>query len=74
LAAAKAQSYDFIFADPPYSLPQLSQVPELVINENLLRDEGVFVMEHSGENDFSRLPFFSQRRTYGSVNFSIFVK
>jgi 16S rRNA (guanine(966)-N(2))-methyltransferase RsmD len=74
LTSAKAQSYDFIFADPPYSLPQLSQVPELVINKNLLRDEGVFVMEHSEENDFSCLPFFSQRRVYGAVNFSIFVK
>jgi len=74
LATAKEQSYDFIFADPPYSLPQLSQVPETVINKNLLRDEGVFVMEHSKENDFSHLPFLNQKRVYGSVNFSIFVK
>jgi 16S rRNA (guanine(966)-N(2))-methyltransferase RsmD len=74
LATAPEQSYDFIFADPPYSLPQLSQIPETVLNRNLLRDEGVFVMEHSGNNDFSHLPFFNQRRIYGSVNFSIFVK
>jgi 16S rRNA (guanine(966)-N(2))-methyltransferase RsmD len=74
LATAQEQSYDFIFADPPYSLPQLSQIPETVINKNLLRNEGVFVMEHSGNNNFSHLPFFNQQRIYGSVNFSIFVK
>jgi 16S rRNA (guanine(966)-N(2))-methyltransferase RsmD len=74
LATAKESSYDFIFADPPYSLPQLSQVPETIINKNLLKEEGVFVMEHSEAYDFSHLPFFNQRRTYGSVNFSIFVK
>ncbi|MDR2385820.1 MAG: RsmD family RNA methyltransferase [Tannerella sp.] len=74
LATAKSRSYDFIFADPPYSLPQLSQIPEMIINKNLLRDGGMFVMEHSEKNDFSHLPLFNRRKAYGSVNFSIFVK
>ena len=68
------QSYDFIFADPPYSLATLPDVPRLVLEKNILRPEGVFIMEHSKENDFSSLPFFHQKRVYGSVNFSIFVK
>ena len=28
-------SYDFIFADPPYALPQLEQLPNLVFNDEL---------------------------------------
>ena len=41
---------------------------------DLLRDGGIFVMEHPKTNDFSGLPCFYQHRVYGSVNFSIFIK
>lgn len=73
LNSAPAQSFDFIFADPPYALKELPEVPGLVIERNLLREGGIFVMEHPKEHDFSALPFFNQRRVYGSVNFSIFI-
>ena len=33
----------------------------------------LFVMEHSKAYDFSSLPHFHQHRTYGSVNFSLFI-
>lgn len=74
LQSARKESYDFIFADPPYGLKELPQVPVLVFGRDLLREGGIFVMEHPKENDFSNLPYFSQRRVYGSVNFSIFIK
>lgn len=74
LHSAPAQSFDFIFADPPYALKELPEVPVLVFERDLLRDGGIFVMEHPKENDFSSLPYFDQRRVYGSVNFSIFIK
>lgn len=74
LNTAKPESYDFIFADPPYALAELTKVPELILERNLLRPEGIFVMEHPKENDFSSLPYFSQKRVYGSVNFSVFIK
>lgn len=74
LQSAKKQSFDFIFADPPYNLKKLPEVAELVIKNDLLRDGGIFVMEHPKTNDFSNLPYFSQHRVYGSVNFSIFIK
>ena len=73
LKTVREKSFDFIFADPPYSLITLPDIPRLVIEKNILRDEGVFVMEHSKDNDFSNLPFFYQLRTYGAVNFSIFI-
>ncbi|MDR3217626.1 MAG: RsmD family RNA methyltransferase [Dysgonamonadaceae bacterium] len=68
------QTFDFIFADPPYALKNLSLIPELVLSKALLNPEGIFVMEHPKEYDFSQLPGFIQKRVYGAVNFSIFRK
>jgi 16S rRNA (guanine(966)-N(2))-methyltransferase RsmD len=67
-----SQVFDFIFADPPYALKGLAKIPERILALDLLKEGGIFVMEHSREYDFSSLPLFSQRRTYGAVNFSIF--
>jgi 16S rRNA (guanine(966)-N(2))-methyltransferase RsmD len=66
------QQFDFIFADPPYALPQLPQIPDLVFEHQLLAPEGVFVFEHGKDNDFSQHPHFVEHRSYGSVNFSLF--
>ena len=68
------EQFDFIFADPPYALPELPEIPALVFERDLLRDGGIFIMEHPKTNDFSSLPYFYQHRVYGSVNFSIFLK
>jgi len=68
------KKFDFIFADPPYDLPYLEEVPKLVIDKDLLNPGGIFVMEHSKANDFSSFSLFSGKRIYGSVNFSIFEK
>ncbi len=67
------QQFDFIFADPPYSLPNLDTIPSLILEQGMLKPGGTLVVEHSKSNDFSHLPLFSQRRVYGSVNFSFFV-
>ena len=64
--------FDFIFADPPYALKELGQIPELVFQNNLLKDDGLFVLEHGKDFDFSEHPRFIEHRSYGSVNFSFF--
>lgn len=66
------QQFDLIFADPPYALPQLATIPELVLQGNILAPKGVFVFEHGKDNDFSQHPRFVEHRQYGSVNFSLF--
>lgn len=66
------QTFDFIFADPPYALEQLPQIPDLVLSGNLLNEGGIFVFEHGKGNDFSAHPRFLEHRSYGSVNFSLF--
>ena len=66
------QPFDFIFADPPYDLPNFAEVPERILNSAMLKDDTIVVIEHSKNYDFSHLPHFWQHRSYGSVNFSIF--
>lgn len=66
------QQFDFIFADPPYALPELPTLPELVFKAGMLKPGGVFVFEHGKKNDFSQHQNFVEHREYGSVNFSIF--
>ncbi len=66
------QSFDIIFADPPYDLPRFGEIPGLVLKSGLVHDGTLFIMEHPREHDFSALPHFSQQRVYGKVNFSLF--
>lgn len=64
--------FDFIYADPPYDLEQLSTLPDLIFAKELLKADGIFVLEHSNKHDFSTHPHFVEHRSYGSVNFSFF--
>ena len=66
------QQFDVIFADPPYDLPQLPQLPQLIIESAMVKPGTTIIVEHSRDNNFEQLPNFSQLRTYGKVNFSIF--
>ncbi len=66
------RQYDIIFADPPYALPSLSSLPDLVFERGLLAEEGVFVLEHSGRQSFAAHSRFVEHRVYGKVNFSLF--
>ena len=66
------QQYDIIFADPPYALKELPQIPDLIFQKERLAPEGVFVFEHGKDHDFSSHPRFVEHRSYGSVNFSMF--
>ena len=66
------KEFDFVFADPPYALRELPELPERVMNSKLLAPGGLFVLEHGKDNDFSDHPCFLEHRAYGSVNFSFF--
>ena len=66
------QQFDFIFADPPYALPELPELPRMILGHNLLKPGGVFVFEHGKHNSFDDVPGFIEHRAYGSVNFSLF--
>ena len=66
------EQFDFIFADPPYALKELETIPELIFQNNLLKEGGLLVLEHGKDNNFEENPHFLERRVYGSVDFSLF--
>lgn len=65
-------SYDIIFADPPYDLHWLETIPSLIFESGLLKNDGLFILEHSREYNFNAHQNFLEHRHYGSVNFSFF--
>lgn len=74
LSSACSEAFQFIFADPPYALPDLATLPDLVLTPQWLADDGIFVLEHGKEHDFSAHPLFRELRTYGAVHFSFFAR
>lgn len=66
------ESYDYIFAGPPYPLPNLDDIPDVLFQFRLLRPEGLFVLEHNPRHDFSDHPHFEDMRAYGQTQFSFF--
>jgi len=66
------QQYHLIFADPPYDLPQLKTIPDMIFQHNMLYPDGVFILEHPQAYNFNTHEHFSRQRTYGKVNFTFF--
>ena len=68
------KSFDIIFSDAPYDLEDLEQVVSLVLDGDILKQDGIFIFEHSDKYNFENHPLFWQSRSYGSVQFSLFKK
>ena len=66
--------YEIIYADPPYNMPGIDSLPDLVLSSPVLKGDGLFILEHSRDHDYSEHPLFDQHRKYGNVNFSFFRK
>ena len=66
------ETYDIIFADPPYILKEIPQLPDLIFERQLLKPNGIFILEHGKDHRFDTHPHFFEHREYGSVNFSFF--
>lgn len=66
------RKFDIIYADPPYDLEEIETLPEIIISKGLLKEGGVFILEHSKNMNFSNHEKLSDHRAYGSVNFSFF--
>ncbi len=67
-----SEKFDIVFADPPYTLENLGDIPKLIFEADIIADGGILILEHGKNYDFSALPQFIDHRNYGSVNFSFF--
>ncbi len=66
------RQYDLIFADPPFDLKDSRNLPDVIFEYRLLKNNGWFILEHSKNLDFSAHPHFKEQRKYGAVLFSFF--
>ena len=64
--------YDIIFADPPYDISGIDTLPQRILERRMLKEGGVFILEHSRDYDFSKEARCTKHKVYGSVNFSFF--
>ncbi|HAE14298.1 MAG TPA: hypothetical protein DCG24_08695 [Bacteroidetes bacterium] len=65
-------SYSLIFAGPPYGLPNLDKIPDLIMEKGLLASGGWLILEHNPNHHFDEHPNLKMKRNYGTTIFSIF--
>lgn len=68
------EQFDYIFAGPPYALPTIDDIPDLIFKYNLLKDGGWFVLEHDPTHSYQKHPNYFQERNYGKTIFSFFAQ
>lgn len=67
-------AFDVIFADPPYNfeIQQLADLTENIFQNELLKNEGLLIIEHTKHLDLSTIARFKEARKYGGSVFSFF--
>ncbi|MBO9633389.1 MAG: RsmD family RNA methyltransferase [Chitinophagaceae bacterium] len=68
-----ADQFDFVFAGPPYALNTIDELPKKIVEKQLIKPNGWFVLEHTPRNNYEGYPLFVTSRNYGTTIFSIFV-
>lgn len=66
------EKFNLIFADPPYDLPAIVQIPGLILQKDMLDIGGILVVEHGKRTSFINEPGFLMEKTYSNVTFSFF--
>jgi len=68
------ETFDFIFAGPPYALASIDEIPTSIFEKGLLKNGGWFVLEHTPRNDYKKFNHYKTERNYGTTIFSIFIQ
>ncbi len=67
------ESFDLIFAGPPYALKNIDDLPRIIREKKLLKEKGWFILEHTPANNYEKEFLFKTMRNYGTTIFSIFI-
>ena len=69
----KRKTYEIIVADPPFEteVSKYNELISLVLNNNYLKENGVFILEHQSRTKLEH-PNITDTRKYGNVSFSFF--
>jgi 16S rRNA (guanine966-N2)-methyltransferase len=68
----ETERYDLIFADPPYDMNHIPEIPKMVFDKGLLLPDGLLIVEHQSMQNLSNHPAFVEQRKYGHSSFSFF--
>jgi 16S rRNA (guanine966-N2)-methyltransferase len=68
----ETEQYDLIFADPPYDLNKIPEIPKIIFDKKLLKPDGMLIVEHQSMQNLSNHPAFTEQRKYGHSSFSFF--
>ena len=68
------QSFDIVFADPPYDFPieKFNEIIDKIMSRSILNENGMIIIEHSKYMDLSSQKNFRDARRYGASVFSFF--
>ncbi|MFD2146783.1 RsmD family RNA methyltransferase [Mucilaginibacter antarcticus] len=66
----ETDQYDLIFADPPYDMNQIPEIPKIIFERNLLLPGGLLIVEHQSMQNLTNHPAFTEYRQYGHSSFS----
>ena len=72
--STKSTSFDLIFADPPYDMEinQYVNMIETIFENNILKQEGLLIIEHVEQKKMECYTRFFQSKKYGNSVFSFF--
>jgi 16S rRNA (guanine966-N2)-methyltransferase len=70
----ETEQFDLVFADPPYDLNRIPEIPGIIFDKNLLLPDGLLIVEHQSLQNLSKHPAFVEQRRYGHSSFSFFSK
>ncbi len=70
--ASEDTSFDVTFADPPYALPWISLLPDLIIDSLVFGN--ILIIEHGHDTSFEEHSHCREVRKYGQTRFSFFTR
>lgn len=66
------QQYNIIFVDPPYGLIEMQKLPDMILDNSMIAEDGIMLLEHSNLNDFSSHSNCVKVKKYGQTIVSFF--
>lgn len=73
---SNTQTFDIIFFDPPYEFKDVEEILKLVVENDLLTENGIFIYEHNADKPSKQVEFLNlyDTRKYGIAKFDFYSK
>ena len=72
--ARSTASFALLFCDPPYAWADYPALIDGIFTRSLLTNDGIMLMEHSTQHNFSSSPYYSFHKDYGMTRVTFFRK